>query len=624
MKHIILCGGIGKRNNNYSLPKPLNYINGRHLIEYIIESIPDNEIYIIYNYELDNYNFKEIIINKFKLKQFYFSTVDYLTRGPVETAYVGIKKFNINDDDNILFIDNDNLHKYPKFKNFSNNFICYGINYIHQNYSFITIFNDKVTNIEEKNKISDNYCCGLYGFKNKQVFVDLAKELINSNLKVKNEFYFSQLYKLLLQNNQIIEPVHIKDTMHLGTFEEIIEHKDYFQNNNKLRICFDLDNTLVTYPTIPGDYSSVLPISKSIELLKKFKNDGHTIIIYTARRMLTHGGDIGKVMKDIALVTLETLNKLDIEYDEIIFGKPIADIYIDDRAINLYNNEISFFGFFSEKIDKFINKIDNNKYNKIVKLNNTIIKTGPEKFIKGELYFYQNIPTEFKHYFPNLINYKKMDNSIEITIEYINGIPLYFLYKHKTLTTKIIDDLFKILKELHTYNSHIGDDITTLIKKNYFNKLEDRFNIFDYDFLDANQVYDEIINGLKINYDPQIVSIVHGDFWFSNIILTYSDSYKFVDMKGQIYGMTTLSGDKYYDYGKLYQSILGYDLILHNDEIDYDYICEIKTYFLYKCEQENLNLNYLKYVTKSLIFGTFHFLKIDDPKEKIWTFLKTI
>ena len=62
MKYILLCGGIGKRNNQYSLPKPLNYINGKHLIEYLIESIPSNQIYIVYNSALDQYNFKEITV----------------------------------------------------------------------------------------------------------------------------------------------------------------------------------------------------------------------------------------------------------------------------------------------------------------------------------------------------------------------------------------------------------------------------------------------------------------------------------------------------------------------------------------------------------------------------------
>jgi len=60
----------------------------------------------------------------------------------------------------------------------------------------------------------------------------------------------------------------------------------------KQRYCFDLDNTLVTFPTIPGDYSSVLPIQQNIDMLNYLKKLGHEIIIYTARRMKTHKGFI--------------------------------------------------------------------------------------------------------------------------------------------------------------------------------------------------------------------------------------------------------------------------------------------------------------------------------------------
>ena len=138
MKYIILFGGIGKRNKQYSLPKPLNYINGKHLIEYIIESIQSNEIYIIYNIGLNNYNFKEIIINKFKNHKLYFSEVDFLTRGAVETAFIGTKIFNL-DNDNILFIDNDNIHEIPQIETFKNNFIGYGIDYEKINFSLVLL-----------------------------------------------------------------------------------------------------------------------------------------------------------------------------------------------------------------------------------------------------------------------------------------------------------------------------------------------------------------------------------------------------------------------------------------------------------------------------------------------------
>jgi hypothetical protein len=128
-----------------------------------------------------------------------------------------------------------------------------------------------------------------------------------------------------------------------------------------------------------------------IDLSLFLKKQGHEIIIYTARRMETHKSNIGKVIKDIALVTFATLDKFGIQYDEIIFGKPIADIYIDDRALNPYYNDISLFGFFGRSQEFIPNKIENNKYNRIEKFENIIKKVGPTCYIRGELYFYQNI-----------------------------------------------------------------------------------------------------------------------------------------------------------------------------------------------------------------------------------------
>ena len=224
MKYILLCGGIGKRCNQYSLPKPLNYINGKHLIEYIIQSIPSNEIYIIYNSALEQYNFEEIVKNKFKKNTFFFSSLDFLTRGAVETALVGIRKFDLHTNEPIIFIDNDNIHTFPDLSSTTEHFICYGTDFIKSNYSFITIYENNVIAIEEKVKISDNFCCGLYGFKNADSFVQLATELIERNMKTKQEFYFSQVYKLIIEKREPITPIYIEQTTHLGTYQEIESH----------------------------------------------------------------------------------------------------------------------------------------------------------------------------------------------------------------------------------------------------------------------------------------------------------------------------------------------------------------------------------------------------------------
>jgi hypothetical protein len=318
------------------------------------------------------------------------------------------------------------------------------------------------------------------------------------------------------------------------------------------------------------------------------------------------------------------LEKFDIRYDELIFGKPIADIYIDDRAMNPYINNISYFGLFYKNDDFIQNKINNNKYNVIEKENNSIIKKGPYNFMKGELFFYQNIPVGFENYFSKLIDFNKNCDLIELKIDFISGIPLYFLYKNGLFTQTIMDELFIILHTFHSYNVKNIEIKEENIYNNYFNKLKNRFNKNDYYFDDAEEVYNEIIRGLKNNYSPIIVPMIHGDFWFSNILLTYDDNYKFIDMKGQVDNILTINGDLYYDYGKLYQSILGYDLLLNKNKIDYDYIEKMKKYFLEKCKDKGLNLEYLKYVTKSLIFGTFHSIEDKmDVKEQIWKLLKS-
>lgn len=631
------------------------------MIEYLIENIPSNEIYIIYNHFLDEYQFQTILKNKCKNKTLYFSAVEYMTRGAVETAYVGIQTFSssmLSENENIVFIDNDNLHTFPiNIQYFQNDFIGYSMDYHKTNYSFICIDpeTNMIMNIAEKHKISDQYCCGFYGFKNLNHFLALSKELLDANEKTKNEFYFSQLYKHGLTKGLKIEPFYIENTQHLGTYEEILSQalltptsssdtKKIEIQKKKLRFCFDLDNTLVSYPVVPGDYSTVIPIMKMIKTVRQLKQDGHEIIIYTARRMATHHHSVGKVVRDIGLLTMQSLEDFDIPYDELIFGKPIADIYVDDRAINPYSQSLSYFGFFMQEEEFLPNKVKNNKYNHIERRQQVIIKTGPKIFMRGELFYYQHIPEKMSNYFPKLLGYsdiheiqiqnekENMEEKIQIQMEYINGIPLYYLYKNQLLTTKHIDELLEVLDIFHSCIPETNGEIIERkdLLANYYDKLASRFlnHPEDYPFKNAKEVYDSVIDNLHLHDEAlEKVEMIHGDFWFSNLLLTYEDQYKCIDMKGQVNGILTLQGDSYYDYGKMYQSILGYDLILNEIPISEswkEYQKTMETYFLTQMENRGKNIHYLKAVTKSLIFGVFHSLKevSKDTKYKLWKFVE--
>ena len=99
-----------------------------------------------------------------------------------------------------------------------------------------------------------------------------------------------------------------------------------------MRICVDLDGVICKLKKKDQLYSDLKPIEGAIEKIKELKKNGHYVIIYTARRMKTHSSNQGKLIKDIGKITLDWLDKYKIEYDEIYFGKPWANIYIDDNG----------------------------------------------------------------------------------------------------------------------------------------------------------------------------------------------------------------------------------------------------------------------------------------------------
>jgi len=108
------------------------------------------------------------------------------------------------------------------------------------------------------------------------------------------------------------------------------------------RICIDLDGVISQLKQANETYGDVKPVDGASEKIKALKEAGHYIIILTARHMKTCEGNVGLVQKRVAAITLKWLEENDIPYDEIHFGKPWADIYIDDNAYRFINwNEIN-------------------------------------------------------------------------------------------------------------------------------------------------------------------------------------------------------------------------------------------------------------------------------------------
>jgi len=118
-----------------------------------------------------------------------------------------------------------------------------------------------------------------------------------------------------------------------------------YEGEHKARICFDLDGVITVdplgYPPYENKvlskwttldwavfFDSVVPNLEVISTMKELKNSGYLIKIDTARPTR------------FTWVTLHWLALHGVPFDDIHFGKPSADLYIDDKGIRFSSSHM--------------------------------------------------------------------------------------------------------------------------------------------------------------------------------------------------------------------------------------------------------------------------------------------
>jgi capsule biosynthesis phosphatase len=612
---IIPLGGLGTRFKiaGYNSPKPLICVMGNKIIYWLLENlnlVNIKYVYIPYNKELKKYRFEEQLKKDFDKINFKFLCLDNNTRGAAETIKISLDHLDIKNDMNVMCIDSDNFYTEDFISDWDgdNMIVSFQDYYAEPIFSYVN-FNSQniITDIKEKNKISNHACSGVYAFKSARNLLECCNYVIKNNITEKDEFYMSVVVKYMIENGNTFYNKNInKDNYHcLGTPLQVKIFCNNFNNlcfrlNKNLikqkRYCFDLDNTLVTFPKIKNDYTSVDPIQQNIDIARYLHSLGHTIIIYTARRMNTHKGNVGKILADVGKITFDTLEKFNIPYDEIIFGKPHADYYIDDLAISAYDNLEKAFGYHNTNVLP-------RDHNTIEKANFETIKKKSLD-LSAEIYYYQNIPISIKDFFPILVDHDV--NKTWYQIEKINGILINKLYLAGELTTNILKNIMYTLEKIQNSVEDIKEDID--IYANYSDKLKQRFISYDYThFNKYREVYDQLIKDLDLYKEKKKgkIKVIHGDPVFTNMLLNPYNKLKFIDMRGKIGDIHTIYGDWLYDWAKVYQSLIGYDEILENVDIDLTYKNNMINFFKKEFIKSNSeeDFNNLKLITKSLLFS---------------------
>ena len=197
---------------------------------------------------------------------------------------------------------------------------------------------NRIVDIAEKKRISEWASVGFYYFKDTKKFLRKAASQLAESAD--NEYYIAPFYKSYIDEDDNIVIDRVELFKPIGTPEQIeayweIDPSIIAQQNSVRKVLIvDLDNTLtIEDPNLP--YSEKEANLAIIDKLNIYKNKGYEIIIQTARRMKTHNNDEARLIADIAEVTIQWLDKHNVPYDGLKFGKPYAEngFYIDDRAV---------------------------------------------------------------------------------------------------------------------------------------------------------------------------------------------------------------------------------------------------------------------------------------------------
>ena len=237
MNVLIPMAGAGSRFSaaGYTFPKPLIDVNGKPMIQMVVENlnIDANFVFVVQKEHREKYNLDtllNLIAPNCKVVE-----VDELTDGAACTALLA--KDYIDSDAPLFFANSD------QFVEWDSNEFFYKMNETdadggivtfkatHPKWSFAKIDdNGIVTEVAEKNPISDLATVGFYYWKHGSDFVKYAEQMITNNVRVNGEFYVCPVFNQAIAGNKVIRTFDVPKMWGTGTPEDL---KYYLENYGK-------------------------------------------------------------------------------------------------------------------------------------------------------------------------------------------------------------------------------------------------------------------------------------------------------------------------------------------------------------------------------------------------------
>jgi HAD superfamily hydrolase (TIGR01509 family) len=236
MNVLIPMAGAGSRfqQAGYTFPKPLIDVSGKPMIQLVVENlgIDANFIFVVQKEHREKYNLDtllNLIAPNSKVVE-----VSEMTEGAACTALLA-KEF-INNDNPLFFANSDQFVEWDSTEfmykmnetNADGGIVSFRAT--HPKWSFAKINeNGLVTQVAEKNPISDIATVGYYYWKHGSDFVRYAEEMIEKNIRVNGEFYVCPVFNQAIEDGKEIRTFNVPKMWGLGTPEDL----QYYLENYK-------------------------------------------------------------------------------------------------------------------------------------------------------------------------------------------------------------------------------------------------------------------------------------------------------------------------------------------------------------------------------------------------------
>jgi len=225
---VIPMAGAGSRfaKAGYTFPKPLIEVNGKPMIQVVVENlnIEANYIYIVQKEHYEKYHLGyllNLITPGCKVVQ-----IDGMTEGAACTVLKAAEY--INNDLPLLIANSDQFMEWNSNEcmyAFAADQIDGGIltfKSTHPKWSYVKLDdNGFVSEVAEKKVISDDATVGVYYWRRGSQFVDSAKLMIENDERVNGEFYVAPVYNYAIKAGRKIRIKAVDKLWGLGVPEDL-------------------------------------------------------------------------------------------------------------------------------------------------------------------------------------------------------------------------------------------------------------------------------------------------------------------------------------------------------------------------------------------------------------------